>query len=341
MKLPCLLVLLAALSVQSPAQTPGYHTTGSIEIGGTGGWDYLAADGPGHRLYVSHTSQVEVIDLQSRKPAGQISGMTRIHGIAVANALGLGFISDGGANQIVEFRLKDLSVLKKIQAGTNPDGIVYDDFSKRVFAFNGSSKDATVVDAASGAVAKTVPLGGKPEFPVSDGAGSVFVNIEDTSEIVKVDSQSLTVAARWPLAPCESPSGLAIDKAGSRLFAVCENKMMAIVDATSGKVVATPPIGEGPDAAAYDPGAKLAFSSNGGSGTLTVIRQTGKDQYAVAETVETVKGARTMTLDPSTHTIYLSTASFAPAQPAAAGSPRRRPSILPGTFKILVVAPAS
>ena len=333
MKPGLLLVLTAALYA---AQSPHYKIAGSIALGGSGGWDYLSADSANRRLYVSHGGQVEVVDLDSQKPIGKISGMMGVHGIAVANDLGSGFISDGRANEVVEFTLASLEVKKKIKAGTNPDGIVYDGVSKRVFAFNGRSHDATVIDAADGTVAGTVKLDGKPEFPVSDGAGSIFVNIEDKSELVKINSRTLAVEATWPLAPCESPSGLAIDPANRRLFSVCDNQRMAITDADSGKVVATPAIGEGPDAAGFDPGTHLAFSSNGASGTLTLIRADGKDKYSVAATVETAKGARTMTLDSKTHKLYLSTAEFGPA-PAAG----KRPAILPDTFRVLVLAPAS
>jgi len=325
--------LIGALSA---AQAPGYKPAGSIPIGGSGGWDYLTADAANHRLYVSHATQVEVVDLDSGKPAGKITGLMGVHGIALANDLGVGFISDGRANQVVEFSLANLAVQKKIKAGTNPDGIVYDKISKRVFAFNGRSHDATVINATDGAVAGTVKLDGKPEFPVSDGAGSVFANIEDKSELVKINSKILAVEATWPLAPCESPSGLAIDKANRRLFSVCDNKVMAITDADSGKVVATPAIGEGPDAAAYDPETHLVFSSNGESGTLTVIRSTDKDRYSVAQTVDTAKGARTMTLDEKTHKLYLSTAHYGPAPAPSGTNQHPRAAILPGTFQVLV-----
>lgn len=333
------LLLLSALAVSPAAFAQNYRVTSSLKIGGTGGWDYLTADSQNRKLYVSHGTEVAVIDLDSGKPAGRISGMARIHGIAIANDFGSGFISDGGKNQVVVFDLKTLAVKKKVNAGTNPDGIVYDSASRRVFAFNGRSQDATAIDASSGTVVGTIKLGGKPEFPVSDGKGSIYDNIEDKSQIVRIDSKTLQVRARWPLSPCESPSGLAIDTENRRLFAVCDNKLMAVVDADSGKVVATPPIGEGPDAAAFDPGTKLAFSSNGESGTLTVVREAGKDQYSVAQTVTTVEGARTMALDERTHKIYLSTASFGPAPAPSASNPHPRPSILPGSFKLLVVAP--
>lgn len=331
-------LVLFLIGAMSAAQAPGYKPAGSIQIGGTGGWDYLTADAANHRLYVSHATQVEVVDLDSGKPVGKITGLMGVHGIALANDLGVGFISDGRANQVVEFSLADLTVQKNIKAGTNPDGIVFDSVSKRVFAFNGRSHDATVINAADGALAGTVKLDGKPEFPVSDGTGNIFVNIEDKSEIVKIDSKTLAVEATWPLAPCESPSGLAIDKTNRRLFSVCDNKVMAVTDADSGKVVATPAIGEGPDAAAYDPETHLAFSSNGESGTLTVIRRTGKDRYSVAETVKTATGARTMALDEKTHKLYLPAAHYGPAPAASATNQHPRPAILPDTFQVLVFA---
>ncbi len=330
-----ILFVVAFTAAVSSAQS--YKSAGSITIGGTGGWDYLTADAGSHRLYVSHGSEVVVIDLTSNKVNGRVTGLNRIHGIAIANDLNTGFISDGAANQVVAFDLKTLQVKNKINAGTNPDGILYDSASKRVFAFNGRSQDATAIDAATGAVAGTIALGGKPEFPASDGQGNVYDNIEDKNEIVQIDSKTLKVKAHWSVSPCESPSGLAIDTESRRLFAVCENKMMAVVDADSGKVVATPAIGEGPDAAGFDPGTKMAFSSNG-SGTLTVVRESDKNTYAVVENVPTARGARTMALDTATHNIYLATAEFGPAPAATAQNPRPRPSILPDTFKVLIFA---
>jgi len=315
-----------------------YKISGAISIGGNGGWDYLTADSEHRRLYVSHGTEVAVIDLDSEKVIGHIPGLTRIHGIAVAGDLGTGFISDGGSNQVVAFDLENLGIKNKIKTGANPDGIVYDAVSKRVFAFNGRSQDATAINAAAGTVAGTIALGGKPEFPVSDGKGSVYDNIEDKSEIVRIDVNTLAVTARWPVAPCESPSGLAIDRSTRRLFAVCDNKMIAVVDADSGKVIATPPIGEGPDAAAYDAANKLVFSSNGESATLTVVKQTGADRYSVIGSVPTAPGARTMALDEKTHKIYLATASFGPAPAASAANPHPRRSIQPGTFKLLIAS---
>jgi YVTN family beta-propeller protein len=314
-----------------------YKITGSIPVGGPGAWDYLTADSEGHLLYVSHGAEVAVIDTASNKVTGKITGMKRIHGIALDKAKNQGFISDGGSNEVAVFDLKTLAVTKKVKAGTNPDGIVYDEVSHRVFAFNGGTKDATVIDAASGQAAGTIALGGKPEFPVADGHGSVYDNIEDKSEIVRIDTKTLTVKAHWPLAPCESPSGLAIDRESRRLFAVCDNKMMAIVDADTGKVLATPTIGEGPDAAAFDPASKLIFSSNGESGTLTVIHESSKNQFSVVQTLPTKDRSRTMTIDTATHKLYLPSADFVAAPKSASGEAPRRPAAVPGTFKILVL----
>ncbi len=337
LKLRCFVTLAAFVSLGSLSFAQTYKMTGSIQVGGTGGWDYLYADSPNGRLYVSHGPEVVMIDVGTEKTAGSISGLKGVHGIAVADELGNGFISDGGNNQVVSFDLKTLAVKDKIAAGTNPDGIVYDAYSKRVFAFNGRSKDATAIDAATGKVVGTIALPGKPEFPASDGAGNVFVNIEDKNEIDRIDPKTLQVTAHWPVAPCESPSGLAIDVARKKLFAVCDGKMMAVVDTESGKVVATPAIGEHPDAAAYDPGTHLAFSSNG-EGSVTVVKADGTGKYAVAQTVKTEPGARTMALDLKTHKIYLSAATMGPAPAATAANPRPRPSIVPGSFRILVLS---
>lgn len=331
-------VLPLLLAVTAVAQTPAYKPAGVIKIGGTGGWDYLAVDSVNRRLYVSHTSKVEVIDLDTQKPVGSVDGLMRVHGIAVAPPLGVGFISDGGANQVVQFGLKDLAKQKTMKTGSNPDGIVFDELSKRVFAFNGRSQDATVINAADGADAGTIKLSGKPEFPVSDGIGHVFVNIEDKNEIASINVKTLAVDAHWPLTPCESPSGLAFDKAHSRLFSVCDGKVMAISDAKAGKLVTTVAIGDGPDAAAYDPATHMAFSSNGGDGTVTMIAAKGGDKYSVAGTLTTEKGARTMALDPKTHKLYLSSASYGAAPAPTAQTPKPRPAVLPDSFRILVFA---
>lgn len=330
------LIVLAA-SVTLNAQQ-SYKVVSRISLAGEGGWDYLFADSVTRQLYISHGSQVEVVDLDSQKPIAQITGLNRIHGIAVADDLNRGFISDGGDNVVAIFDLKSHSILQKVKAGTNPDGILYDPSSKRVFAFNGRSNDVTALDADSDKVVGTVALGGKPEFPVSDGKGKVYVNIEDKSEIVQLNPSTLQVEKRWSIAPCEEPSGLAMDTATRRLFSVCDNQKMAVMDADSGKVVAMVAIGNGPDAAAYDADKKLVFSSNGQDGTLTVIKQDSADKYSVLETVATEKSARTMTLDNKTHDIYLSAAQFGPPPTATADNPHPRPKITPGSFHILVVS---
>ncbi len=331
----CIALLVFALSA---AGAPSYKVLKTIPIPGSGGWDYLYADSPNRRLYVSHGTEVDVLNLDTGSIVGKIPNTNGVHGIAVADELNRGFISDGRDNQVTIFDLKTLSVISNVKAGTNPDGIVYDPYSKRVFAFNGRSHDMTAIDAETGQVAGTLALGGKPEFPATDGKGDVFVNIEDKSELVRFDPKALQIKNRWPLAPCESPSGLAIDTAHRRLFPVCENKIMAVVDADSGKVITTVPTGEGTDAAAFDPGVQLAFSSNGGDGTLTIIKQESADKYTVAQNVQTRRGARTMALDLKTHTVYLSDADFGERPTPSAANPHPRPQIVPGTFKLLVVA---
>jgi YVTN family beta-propeller protein len=329
--------VLLGISLALNAQQ--YKVTGRIPIAGDWGWDYATVDASNRQLYVSHGIQVEVLDVDSEKPLAKIEGMKHIHGIAIANDLNRGFISDGGEDDVVVFDLKSHAVLQKVKAGTNPDGILYDSASKRVFAFNGRSSDVTAIDAATGKVLGTIAVGGKPEFPVSDGGGNVYANIEDKSEIVKIDPQALKVTARWPLAPCEEPSGLAFDGKSRRLFAVCDNQKMAVVDADSGKVVTTVVIGDGPDAAAYDPESKLVFSSNG-AGTLTVVKQESADKYTVLDNVKTEKSARTMALDSKTHKIYLPAAQFGPPPTATADNPHPRPKAVPGTFHLVVVSPS-
>lgn len=314
----------------------GYRVVKSIPVPGDGFWDYLTADSANRRLYVSHNTEVDVIDLDSQTVIGKITGVNGVHGIAVADDLGRGVISSGRDNQAVIFDLKTLQVIARVPTGTNPDGIVYEPVHHLALTFNGRSNDATVVDVAGGTAKGNIALGGKPEFPVADGHGDVYANIEDKSEIVRVDPVALQVKARWSILPCEGPSGLAMDTAGRRLFAVCD-KTMAVVNADTGKVVATPVIGDGPDAAGYDPGTHLAFASCG-DGTLTVVKHNGGDRYSVAQTVQTQRGARTMALDTKTHTVYLSVAEFGPRPAATPQNPRPRPALVPGSFKVLVVA---
>ncbi len=305
-------------------------------IGGEGGWDYLLADGAAHRLYVTHGPRVEVLDTDSGKVVASITGLKGTHGVALDPDGKLGYISDGGANAVVVFDRTSFQAVRSIPAGTNPDGIIFEPKTRTVWAFNGRSKDATVIDAATQKVVATVPLPGKPEFPAVDGTGTVFVNIEDKNEIVKLDGAAWKIVAAWPLPALESPSGLAIDVAGHRLFAVCDGQKMAVVDTLTGKLLATPAIGNGPDAAIYDRDRKLAFSSNGQDGTLTIV-DAGKPGYPVIETVATQKSGRTMSWDAATGRAYVAVAELGPRPAPTADNPRPRPAIAPGSFSVLVI----
>jgi YVTN family beta-propeller protein len=304
-------------------------------IGGEGGWDYLLADSPAHRLYITHGARVEVLDTTSGKSTGAITGLKGTHGVALDDTGKFGFISDGGANAVIVFDRTTLATVASIPAGTNPDGILFEPVTKTVWAFNGRSKDVSVIDTASRKVIATVALPGKPEFPAADGAGNVYDNIEDKSEIVRLDAKNPKITATWPLSPCESPSGLAIDKAGKRLFAVCDGKKMAVVDYTSGKVIAAPEIGDGPDAAGYDPNTNLAFAS-AGEGNLAIV-DTSNPSFKTLQILPTQSGARTMALDASTGKVYVVTAKFGPRPAATEANPRPRPSILPDSFTVLVI----
>lgn len=326
-----LLLVLAAAFAQS-----GYHQLKKIGIPGDGFWDYLIADGATSRVFVSHGTEVDVVDGKKGEVTGKIDGLKLVHGIALAPEFNRGFISDGAANQVVVFDLTTLAKVGEVGAGMNPDGIIYDPATKRVFAFNGRSGSATVVDAEKGTLAGTVTLEGKPEFPAPDGKGHVYVNIEDKSEVMDIDAKALTVVHKWPLAPCEEPSGMAMDTSTRRLFSGCDNKMMAVMDADTGKVVATVPIGDGVDATWFDPGTKYVLNSCGQDGVLTVIHEDSPDKYTVVENVKTEKAARTMALDSKTHNIYLAVAQVEMLPPAAGdakGRPRRK--VTPGTFGLL------
>ena len=332
-------VFLLSLTISGSLCAQQYKVTGQIPIEGAGGWDYAHVDSANRQLYVTHGTEVQVVDLNTEKPTAKITGMKRLHGVATADELNRGFISDGGDNVVVVFDLKTNEILQRVKAGTNPDAIIYEPSTQRVFAFNGRSNDVTAINAKDGTVVGTVDLGGKPEFAVGDGKGFVYDNIEDKSEIVKLDAKTLKVVSRWLLKGCEEPSGLAIDTAAHRLFSVCDNKTMAVTDYDSGKVVATVPIGEGPDAAGYDADKKLVFSSNG-EGTLTVVKQESADKYSALETLKTEKSARTMALDPKTHKIYLPAAQFGPAPAPTQDNPHPRPPVVPGTFHLVVVGPS-
>jgi YVTN family beta-propeller protein len=319
------LIVLAAMA--TVATGADYKVTKTWKLGGDGGWDYLTADSAGHRLFIARATRVMVVDTESGKQVGEIPETAGVHGVALVPEIGRGFTSNGREDTVSVFDLKSLAVEKKIKVGSGPDAILYDPFSKRVFTFNGKGHDTTAVDASKGEVVGKIELGGKPEFAATDEKGTVFVNIEDTSELVAFDPQKLTVKSRWKLADCEEPTGLAIDRKSRRLFAGCGNKKMAVVDADSGKVVASPAIGDGCDATAFDLDRGLAFAS-AGDGSITVIREDGGDKFSVAQTLTTQKGARTMTLDARTHQLFTVTANVGPR-------PERK--VEPGSFVVLVL----
>ncbi len=334
------LVFAFSLTALSWAQSgPGYHVSATYKIGGEGGWDYLTADATIRRLYISRGTHVIVLDLDSGKTVGDIPDTPGVHGIALAPDLGKGFISNGRENTVTVFDLVTLKPIgDKVKTGENPDAILYDPATKRVFTFNGRSHDATAIDAVNGQVLGTIKLDGKPEFAASDAKGTVFVNIEDKSELTAIDPNKLNIKNVWPLAPCTEPSGLAIDRKNGRLFVGCDNKMMAVVDTSNGKVLATPAIGEGVDATAFDDEAGLAFASCGEDGVLTVVKQESPDKYSVAENVPTQKSARTMALDTKTHNVYTVAAKFGPKPAPTPQNPRGYPPVLPDSFVVLKVS---
>ena len=330
------LLLFSSLAVPLiAAGQDTYHIQDRWKIGGEGGWDYLTVDSVAHRLYITHGPRVEVLDTDTGKPIGSLTGFKSTHGVALDDAGKYGYVSDGAGNAVAIFDRANLQIVATIPAGTNPDGIAYEPVTKTVWAFNGRSKNVTVIDAAQQKVVATIPLPGKPEFPVADGKGTVFVNIEDKNEIARLDAADKKLTAEWPLTGCGSPSGLAFDATNRHLFSVCDGKTMTVTDANSGKVLATPKIGDSPDAAGYDPKQKLAFSSNG-DGTLTVV-DASKSGFPVVQNLATQRGARTMSLDKNTGRIYLVTAEFGPRPAATADNPRPRPAIVPDSFTVLVV----
>jgi len=324
--------ILAAPAVLS-AQQP-YKVIDQWKIGGDGGWDYLQIDAPAHRLYVTRGARVDVLDTTTGKVVGSIAGLHGTHGVALDTAGKLGYISDGGGNAVAVFDRATLATVATIPVGTNPDGIIFEPATQSVWAFNGRSRDVSVIDAATQKVVATIALPGKPEFPAVDGKGTVYDNIEDKSEIVRLDARAHTLTATWPTTGCEGPSGLAFDVAGGRLFSVCDKKM-AVTNFSTGASLGNPSIGDGPDAAGYSAQLNLAYSSNG-EGTLTVI-DAGKPGYPAVQTLPTQKSARTMIYDPSTDRIYLAVAEFGPRPAPTPENPRPRPTIVPGSFTILVV----
>ncbi len=324
----------AAASAAQPAGGP-FRVIKSFDVGGDGGWDDLKVDPEARRLYVPRSTRVMVLDADTGAKVGEIADTPGVHAVALAPELGKGFTSNGKDDSVTVFDTKTLKTIQTVKAGKNPDAIIYEPATKRVFVFNGRSNDATVIGAEDLAVAGTVALGGKPEFAAVDGHGTVFVNVEDTSELLRIDAKTLQVEQRIPLAPGKEPTGLAIDGAHHLLFAACNNEMMVVVDAESGKVLATPAIGKGVDGAAFDAAGGFALSSNG-EGTLTVVATGGDKPFTVVQTLKTAPRARTMTLDPKTRHGFLPTAEFEAAAPDKDGKPQR-PAMKPGTFRIIVV----
>jgi len=326
-----ILLILAAVAFAAP---PAYKIANKIKVGGGARWDYAYVDAANHRLYVSHGTQTEVIDTASDKLVGTIPGTNGVHGVAIAGDLGRGYTSDGGDNDVTVFDLKTLKVLSKVKTGQNPDAIIYEPVSHRIFTFNGRSADSTAIDANTGAVvAASIPVGGKPEFAQIDGKGHIYANIEDKNEIIEVDAKNALVAKRYSIAPCDSPSGLAIDPKG-RLYSVCENKLMIVSDPATGKVLATAAIGGGTDGVAFDDG--YAFSANGADGTVTMVGETSPGKFEPVATIPTQRSARTIASDQRAHKLYLPTAELGPPAEGKDGK-KGRPQPLPDTFTIMVL----
>lgn len=338
MKTRLLLVMASLAGVTAAAQTPHqYQVVKALKVGGEGGWDYLTADAEARRLYVSRGSHVMVFDMDRDSLIGDLPNTPGVHGVALAKKLNRGFTSNGRDSSVTVFDLKTLQPIKTVRiTGRNPDAIAYDSVTNRIFTFNGASANASVLDASTLEQVGSIDLGGKPETGQPDGAGMLYVNIEDKNEVVALDTRSLQVKGHYALAPCEEPTGMARDKARGRLIIGCGNKTMAVMDEKTGKVITTIEVGNGVDAAGFDPANQLAFTSNG-EGSLSVVHENADGSFTTVATVATQRGARTMALDPKTHKIYMSTAEFGPAPAPTPDRPRPRPTIIPGSFTVLVL----
>ena len=332
----CFVCLIVALLGQRAEAQSELKFLKSIPIGGEGGWDCLSVDSAARRLYVTHATKVVVVDIDQNKTVGEITDTPGVHGFAIAPELSRGFSSNGKEARVSVIDLKTLKTVAKVETGENPDAILYEPVRSEVYVFNGRGNSATVIDAKTNKVVATVALSGKPEFAASDAkTGKVFCNIEDKNEIDVIDTKTHAVVASWPLAPNEEPSGIAFDAVHHRLFVGCGNKVMAMVDSESGKVMTTVPIGDGVDGCAFDDATQLAFASCG-DGTLTIAKEKSPDQLVPFQSLKTERGARTMTLDPKTHRVYSATAEIAPDQTTPPAGERRRPNYVPETFHVLV-----
>jgi YVTN family beta-propeller protein len=316
----------------------GYKIVQKINLQGDGGWDYLIADDASEMLYVSHGTMVNVVDLKTGESVATIFDVNGVHGIAVADELNKGFISNGAGNNVTVFDTRDFKVIEKVQVtGENPDAILYEPYTRSIITWNGRSSNATVIDSKTNKVIQTIALAGKPEAAVSDGKGKVFVNIEDKNEVSVINVKTWKVEHSWSISPGEGPTGLALDNVNHRLFSATD-KLMVILDAETGKVITTVPTGNGVDGAGFDPGLKRAYSSCG-EGLLTVVQEESPNTYKVLANVPTQPGARTIYVSSKTHRIYLSAAEYGPAPEKTANNPRPRPAVKPGTFTVLVLEP--
>jgi DNA-binding beta-propeller fold protein YncE len=339
-KLAVAAILMVLSGAAAHAQEATYHVARRVKIGGDGGFDYVLADPTSRRVFLTHATVVVVYDLAKDTVAGIIPNTPGVHGVALAPDLNRGFTSNGRDSSVTIFDYKTLAVIKKLQIpGTNPDPITYDSLTKRVFTWNHGTHDATVIDAVNGTVIGSIPNMGTPETAVTDGKGTMWINLEDSHEIVKVDTRTMKETGRFSISPCEIPTGLAIDRENRILFSACRSKHMGVIDADKGALITTLPICEGTDAAAFDPQTKLAFASCS-DGTLTVVQQVSRNEYRVAQTVQTQRGSRTMALDPVTHTVYQAAVEYGPpAAPTTPGGPPGRAAIIPGSFSLLIVKP--
>jgi DNA-binding beta-propeller fold protein YncE len=334
----CIVFIGFSNSMKGQTKSSEYEIANKFHIEGEGGWDYLAIDEPTGRIFISHGMVVNVVDEKDGKLLATIPDTKGVHGIAIAGDLNKAFISNGRDSSVTIIDLKSLAFITKVNVtGQNPDAILYDPFSHKVFVYNGRTSNATIIDAASNKVVATIKLDGKPEFSVTDGKGKVYVNIEDKSEITVINSVTLKVEETWNIAPGEEPSGLALDNNNHRLFSVCGNKLMVVVDAVSGKVITTLPIGERTDGVAFDPTMKRVYSSNG-EGTMTVVQEVNPNDFKVLENVPTLPGARTIIIDKETHHLFLSTAEYETPDPSTANA-NHRPTVKPGTFMVLDIKP--
>jgi len=331
-------LLLAGLALANPPDG-GYHLLKKYALGAAPGgkeyWDYITFDTTTRRLYISHNTEVKVVDADSGAIIGSIPDLKRVHGIALVPHLGRGFISDGGADEAVVFDLKTLKVTGHIKTGGNPDCILFEPTSKHIFTMNGKSNNATVIDPATESVVATIPMGGRPEYAVADGQGMIYDNIEDKDEVVALDSRTNTVKAHWPIAPSGGATAMEMDVQHRRLFIGGRNKVLAIMDADSGKVLQTFPIGDGVDTNIYEPETSLLFTATR-AGTLHIFHEDTPDKFSVVETVTTEFGARNIALDPKTHRLFIDTADFAPAAAPTTEQPKPQPTSIPGTFRLLV-----